>query len=57
MHLVALGAYMVVVMVEMPHMVSIMVQMQFIMVLAAAVVPTILIMTPILAMEGLVIKV
>lgn len=54
---VVLAVYMVVVMVEMPHMVSIMVRMQLIMVLVVAKVPTILIMMPISAMEVLVIKV
>ena len=43
MRLAVLAVYMVVVMVEMPQVVSIMVQMQLIMVLAAAVVPTILV--------------
>ena len=44
--LAVLAVYMVVVMVEMPHMVSVMVQMQLIMVLVAAVVPTIMIIKP-----------
>ena len=44
MRLAVLAVYMVVVMVEMPQVVSIMVQMQLIMVLAAAVVPAIMIM-------------
>lgn len=57
MHLVALGAYMAVVMVEMLDMVSIMVQMQLIMVLAPVVVPTILIMMLTSAMGGLATKV
>lgn len=55
MRLAVLAVYMVVVMVEMPHMASIMVQMQLIMVLAAVVVPTIILLT-IPAMEGLAIK-
>ena len=46
MRLAVLAVYMVVVMVEIPHMVSIMVQMQLIMVLAAAMVPTLFMVTP-----------
>ena len=55
MRLAVLAVYMVVVMVETPNLVG-MVQMQLIMVLAAVVVPTIVIITPIPAMEGLAIK-
>ena len=46
MRLAVLAVYMVVVMVEKPWLVSIMVQMQLIMVLAAAVVPSIIIIAP-----------
>lgn len=52
-----LAVYMVVVMVEMPRMVSMTAKMQLIMVLVVVKVPTMLIMMPISAMEGLVIKV
>ena len=48
--LAVLAVYMVAVMVEMPYTFSIMVQMQLIMVLAAAVVPTIIIITTLSAM-------
>ena len=57
MRLAVLAVYMVVVMVEMPIVLSIMVQMQPIMVLAAAVVPTIILIMKKSALEGLAIKV
>lgn len=57
MRLAVLAVYMVVVMVETPIVLSIMVQMQLIMVLAAAVVPTIILIMKESAMEGLAIKV
>lgn len=55
MRLAVLAVYMVVVMVETPNMIG-MVQMQLIMVLAAVVVPTIIIIAPRSAMKGLAIK-